>query len=96
MAVWCYSEVDYVVAGSAEEAEALLQVATGYEAEDMAGWAECPSWKPFGIAFKNGVVTHGTMCDPKEPGAVEVTKTMDEWARAMGPGYLCTTEFQED
>ena len=42
------------------------------------------------------VVTHGTMCDPKEPGAVEVTKTMDEWARAMGPGYLCTTEFQED
>ena len=83
--VFTYSEMEYVIAETTEEARGYYAYPEIFE-DDGIDIEQCPDDLKFKVWYgENNVAAHN------EGDLIE--KTMGEWAEQEGAGYFCTTEY---
>jgi hypothetical protein len=80
LSVWT-NDCDYVVAESADDADAITKERWPGHVGNADHWSECHGDGPF------------TLYGSGDRSTLGVTKTFAEWAAERGRGYFCTSEF---
>jgi len=89
MKTWT-NDHDTVVADDLVEVRSILERLAGCPVGfEPSEWEECDEGESLTIWCN----ADGHPGEPHAPGNSKVTKTIGEWARQEGQGFLCSTEY---